>query len=100
MTDYLIQGGTIIDGTGAPPVIGDLAIQNGRILFVGPKIPSSLLTKLDPDHKKIEVKGLVVSPGFIDINTAQANSVPVGTKRYYFSFECLKDRSIAFWVKG
>ena len=77
MTDYLIQGGTIIDGTGAPPVIGDLAIQNGRILFVGPKIPSSLLTKLDPDHKKIEVKGLVVSPGFIDIKTHSDFILPI-----------------------
>ena len=35
MFDYLIQNGTLIDGTGAPAAAGDVAIKDGKIAAVG-----------------------------------------------------------------
>ncbi len=38
MHDLVIRGGTLIDGTGSAPVIGDLAIDEGRIVSVGDSV--------------------------------------------------------------
>ena len=35
MYDIIIRGGSLIDGTGAEPVLGDLAIKNGLIAAMG-----------------------------------------------------------------
>ena len=35
MLEYVIRGATIIDGTGAPGVVGDIGIDQGRIVAVG-----------------------------------------------------------------
>jgi N-acyl-D-amino-acid deacylase len=60
--DILIQGGYIIDGSGAPWYRGDIAIKDGIIAHIG---------KLDGEQAKktIKVDGLVVAPGFIDIHS-------------------------------
>jgi N-acyl-D-amino-acid deacylase len=58
--DIVIRGGRIIDGTGNPWYIGDIAITDGRIAAVG-KIPGGIAGRV------IEAKGLVVAPGFIDM---------------------------------
>jgi len=58
--DIVIHGGRIIDGTGNPWYIGDIAITDGRIAAVG-KIPGGIAGRV------IEAKGLVVAPGFIDM---------------------------------
>ena len=61
-TDYdvIIKNGSIIDGSGNPWVSGDIAIRGDRIAAIG---------KLEDAHAKrvIDAKGLVVSPGFIDM---------------------------------
>ncbi|HXO39277.1 MAG TPA: D-aminoacylase [Candidatus Acidoferrum sp.] len=58
--DIVIHGGRIIDGTGNPWYVGDIAITDGRIAAVG-KIPGGIAKRV------IEAKGLVVAPGFIDM---------------------------------
>jgi N-acyl-D-amino-acid deacylase len=56
----VLRGGTIVDGTGAPGVVGDVAVSDGRIVGVG--------TGLSGDTS-IDASGCVVAPGFIDIHT-------------------------------
>jgi len=58
--DFIISGAHIVDGTGAPWVAGDIAIAGDRIVAIGD------LSKA-PARKRLDAKGLVVSPGFIDV---------------------------------
>src|SRR6185312_16683441 len=59
--DVVIHGGRLIDGTGNPSFLADVAIQDGKIARIG---------NLADAHAKrvIDAKGLIVSPGFIDIH--------------------------------
>jgi len=59
--DLLIRGGRIADGTGNPSYLGDVALKDGRVAAMG---------RLDGKTAKrvIDAKGLIVSPGFIDIH--------------------------------
>ncbi|WP_166355655.1 N-acyl-D-amino-acid deacylase family protein [Phytoactinopolyspora limicola] len=67
--DLLIRGGTVVDGTGAPPVEGDLLVVDGRI--------EAVLRPHEPAEASqvIDAAGLVVAPGFIDIHTHSDVSV-------------------------
>lgn len=56
----VLRGGTIVDGTGAPGVSGDVAVSGGKIVGIG--------TGLSGDTS-IDASGCVVAPGFIDIHT-------------------------------
>jgi len=58
--DFIISGAHIVDGTGAPWVAGDIAIASDRIVAIGD------LSKAMA-RKRLDAKGLVVSPGFIDV---------------------------------
>ena len=62
MADLVIRGGTIVDGTGAPPFVGDVAIKDGRIMGVGP----SLAVK---GAREVNAIGKHVTPGWIDPHT-------------------------------
>jgi N-acyl-D-amino-acid deacylase len=59
--DLVIRGGTLVDGTGAAPHPGDVAIQDGRIAAVG-RVAGAATRTLDAE-------GLAVTPGFVDIHT-------------------------------
>lgn len=61
MTDLLITGATVLDGTGAQGHQQDVAVTVGRIVAVGNDLPQ------DAD-RTIEATGLVLSPGFIDLH--------------------------------
>lgn len=57
----IIRNGTIVDGTGAKPFIGDIKIVDGLIKEVG-------LVNGSADQE-IDAKGMLVTPGFVDIHT-------------------------------
>jgi len=59
--DVVIRNGTVIDGTGAPGVRADVAIDGDRITVVG--------TVSEPGRREIDATGLVVTPGFVDVHT-------------------------------
>jgi N-acyl-D-aspartate/D-glutamate deacylase len=57
----VIRNGTVIDGTGAPGVRADVAIDGDRITAVG-AVPA-------PGRRELDATGLVVTPGFVDVHT-------------------------------
>jgi N-acyl-D-aspartate/D-glutamate deacylase len=59
--ELVIRGGTVVDGTGAAAVQADVAVDGGRITYVG---------RVDEaGHREIDADGLVVAPGWVDIHT-------------------------------
>ena len=60
--DMIIAGGMVIDGSGRPGVVQDIAIKDGRIAALG-RIPRA------QGAQSIDAAGLVVAPGFIDVHT-------------------------------
>ncbi|MFN4220806.1 MULTISPECIES: D-aminoacylase [Novosphingobium] len=60
--DVLIQGGLVVDGTGAEPFRGDLAIAGDRIIHAGGRFAGSAAEIID-------ATGCIVTPGFVDIHT-------------------------------
>ena len=59
--ELLIKNGTVVDGSGAPPVRADIAVAQGKIAEIG---------KITAGAKKvIDASDLTVSPGFIDHHT-------------------------------
>lgn len=62
MNDLLIQGGTLVDGTGASARVASVAINKGLIVAVGDAAEV-------PARRVINARGLLVTPGFVDIHT-------------------------------
>src|SRR5947207_8320725 len=58
--DFIISEARIVDGTGAPWFIGDIAVSGDRIAAIGDLRNASA-------NKRIDASGLVASPGFIDV---------------------------------
>ena len=61
MHDLIVRGGTVVDGTGAAPREADVAIAGGKISEVG-RVSGTAREELD-------ARGLLVTPGFVDIHT-------------------------------
>ena len=62
MLDVVISGGTVIDGTGAPGRAADVAVRDGRVV-------SSETRVNEPARHRIDARGKIVAPGFVDIHT-------------------------------
>jgi len=60
--DVVIRHGRIVDGTGNPWFVGDVAVQKDRIVAVG-RIPAGTAAR------EIDAAGLVIAPGFIDLHS-------------------------------
>ena len=56
----LIRGGTIYDGSGGKPYVGDVALKGDRIAYVGPHAPGRAA-------RVVDAKGKAVSPGFVNM---------------------------------
>jgi N-acyl-D-amino-acid deacylase len=59
---YLLKGGTVVDGTGAPGYRADVRVEDGRITEIGIDVAPR-------GAALIEAKDRVVAPGFIDVHT-------------------------------
>ena len=68
--DWLIAGGTVVDGSGAPARRADVLVRDGRIAFIGDVDGATIDAR-----RRFDARGLVVAPGFID---AHAHGDPVG----------------------
>ena len=60
--DLLFKGGLIVDGTGAPPYVGDVGVRDRRLIMLAEEHTAQAETVID-------VAGKVIAPGFIDIHT-------------------------------
>jgi N-acyl-D-amino-acid deacylase len=60
--DLIIRNGTIVDGSGGEPNVGDVAVRDGVIAAVGS-------VNGDTAAREIDATGLLVTPGFVDLHT-------------------------------
>jgi N-acyl-D-amino-acid deacylase len=60
--DLIIRNGTIVDGSGGEPYVGDVAVRDGVIAAVGD-------VNGDTAAREIDATGLLVTPGFVDLHT-------------------------------
>jgi N-acyl-D-amino-acid deacylase len=68
--DVLIRGGLVIDGSGRPGEIADVAIDGERIAAIGKSLPAG-------SARVIDAEALAVAPGFIDIKTHSDFTLPI-----------------------
>ena len=62
MLDIILKNGQIFDGRGKDPVIGNIGIKDGIIVEIGKG-------DLKDAIEVIDVSGLAISPGFVDMHT-------------------------------
>ena len=58
--DLLLTGGTVVDGTGAPRRVADVAIRGDRIVAIGTSLSRRGAARVE------DVRGQIVAPGFWD----------------------------------
>jgi dihydroorotase/N-acyl-D-amino-acid deacylase len=75
--DVVIENGRVVDGSGNPWYYGDVAVKDGRIARI---VPAGLLKDAQAD-RRVDAKGLVVAPGFIDIQAQSVEALMSGDSR-------------------
>lgn len=75
--DFVISGGRVVDGSGNAWFYGDVAIRGDRIARIA---PAGLLRGANA-RERIDASGLVVAPGFIDIQSHSRDSFLTGDGR-------------------
>lgn len=78
--DVVLQGGLVVDGTGAPGRRADVAIKGDRIVAVGDLEPGAGATVID-------AKDWVVAPGFIDLHSHSDENILKPKTRSNFNFQ-------------
>ena len=66
--DLLLVNGSVIDGTGKPRVLANVRIKDGKIADIG-------LLKPAAGEKTLDVKGMIVSPGFVDFESLSPSTI-------------------------
>jgi len=69
--DVLITGGTVYDGSGGAGRVTDIGLRGDRIAFVG-AMPARTVAR-----RRVNARGLIVTPGFIDPHTHAYEGMPV-----------------------
>ena len=62
MAELVIRNGLVVDGSGAPPAVADVAVDGGRITAVGPGLD-------ERGRREVDAEGQVVAPGWVDVHT-------------------------------
>jgi N-acyl-D-amino-acid deacylase len=62
MYSLLLRGGLVVDGSGSPGILADVALQGNKIVAVAPQLSGQAAQVID-------ATGLVVAPGFIDLHS-------------------------------
>lgn len=75
--DLIIEGGRVVDGTGAAWFYGDVAVRAQRIVRI---VPAGVLRDA-PARARVDARGLVVAPGFIDIQSHSRGAFLTGDGR-------------------
>lgn len=65
--DMIIRGGTVVDGTGAPARIADVGVVGDRIAAIGVADEGGRIE--GSAAREIDARGLLVTPGWVDIHT-------------------------------
>ena len=75
--DVIIENGRVVDGTGAAWFYGDVGIKGDRIRIVAPRG----MLRAATSRQRIDAVGMVVAPGFIDIQSGSTNAFLRGDSR-------------------
>ena len=62
MHDLVIRDAKIVDGSDAPVIYGDIAVDNGKIVQVGAE-------KSAKGTREINANGALLTPGWVDVHT-------------------------------
>ncbi len=73
--DLLIKNGRVVDGTGNPWYVADIAVKRGRIVRIDPHIEGKA-------KKVIDARNRIVCPGFIDVHGHAENVYQNSSERF------------------
>src|SRR6185369_13410208 len=66
--NLVLLNGTVIDGSGKPRALANVRIRDGKISDLGPFKPT-------PGETVLDVKGMIIAPGFIDLRSLSPSAM-------------------------